>query len=338
MKKIIILILGLVALVVLTYFAIDLNKKSKVSDNLSLIDFSVSDTAAVDKIVIYDSYSDESFTVKRNDKNRWVDKEGNCIKQEMVETMLETFLKITLKGYVGKGAMENMKKVMMANHKKVEIYKNGKWYKTWYVGHATADHYGTHMLLETPTRKSDNPVIMGMKGFYGILEPRFSSDPKMYECSELFSYDREQIKKVKVVNNAYPNESFEIVQDKSGVTATSNGQKIENLNKDNLLFYLNGFKNIHFNRPNYVLSTAQIDSMKSKTADFKLSIEAKESVFNMDFYRRTDPEESTPDSLVWDPDYLWATKPDGEVVRVQYFTFGPLLFGKDVFVENSVNN
>ena len=338
MKKIIILLIGIIAIGGLTYFAINLNKTSKVSDDLSLIDFAVKDTAAIDKIVIYDSYSNEGFTVMRDKDKKWVDIDGNCVQQGMVNTMLETFLKVTLKGYVGKGAMENMKKIMMANHKKVEIYQNGKWVKTWYVGHPTSDHYGTHMLLETPKAKSDNPVIMGMKGFYGILEPRFSSDPKMYRCSQLFTFTREEIKSVEVVNNLTPSESFKIIQDKNGVRAFTNQNEIQNVNKDNLLFYLNGFKNIHFNRPNYVLSTAQIDSMKRQKVDYQLFIDGKDKSYSLDFYRRPDPDESTIDSLVWDPDYMWAIKPDGEVVRVQYFTFGPLLFGQDVFVENSVNN
>lgn len=338
MKKIIALVIGIGLIVGLSIYVANLSEQSKVSDDLSLIDFAISDTSKVDRIDIFDSFSNSNFTVKRNENNIWIDGDGNCVKQEIVQTMLETFLKVTLKGYVPSGAMENMKKVMMANHKQVKIYVNGSWVKTWYVGHSTSDHYGTHMLLETPKRKSDNPVIMGMKGFYGILGPRFTADPKMFQCSKLFGVDREAITRVKVTNTVSPEESFEITQSKSGVDATTMGQPLENLSKTDLLFYLNGFKNVHFNRPNYTLSKKDIEEMKSKTPDYRLEVETRNDSFEMDYYRRPDPENDDPDTLIWDMDYLWGIKPDGEVVRMQYHTLGPLIFGKDIFVNKSVDN
>lgn len=331
MKKLIVLIAGLVAVILLTFYAVNLQKQSKTSGDLSLIDFAVKDTAAVDKIEIYDSHMDWSFTLIRAEDGVWTDKDGNCVKQEIVEMMLETFLKITLKGYVPKGAIENMEKQMMSKHKKVDIYQKGKLYKTWYVGHSTSDHYGTHMLLETPKQRSDHPVIMGMKGFYGILGPRFVADPKVYRCSELFAFEREDIKKVKVVNNVNPSENFEVVQNTDGVQAFSNGQPIENISKNDALFFLNGFKSIHFNQPNYTLSESDIDSMMQITPDYQLFIEGKKDEFSMDFYRRPDPEVDRTDTLILDTDYLWGVKNNGEVVRMQYFVVGPILFGKETF-------
>jgi hypothetical protein len=333
MKKIIIIALGVITLAVLGYFALNLSKQEKVSDDLSLIDFAVADTAAVDRIEIYDSYLNQRVIVKRNSDNVWVDENGDCVKQELVETMLETFLKVTLKGYVPDGALENMKKLMMAKHKEVKIFKNGKWHKTWYVGHSTSDHYGTHMLLETPKRRSDNPVIMGMKGFYGILEPRFTADPKQYQCSELFSFDREEILSVQVVNNVNAAESFEIYQDQSGVKIFSNGQPFQGANQDNVLFYLNGFKNIHFNQPNYAYDDSQIDSIRQLVPDYILRIKTKHSNFEMNYHRRPDPEAEHKEEIYWDPDYLWGFMPNGELVRMQYYTIGPIIFGMEVFAE-----
>lgn len=334
MRKIIIIALGVITLAILGYFALDLSRSEKVSDDLSLIEFAVQDTAAVDRIEVYDSYLGTRFIVERNKDNVWVDEDGNCVKQELVETMLETFIKVTLKGYVPDGAVENMKKLMMAKHKEVKIYKNGKWHKTWYVGHSTSNHYGTHMLLETPKRMSDNPVIMGMKGFYGILEPRFTADAKQFQCSELFSFDREEILSVQVVNNNNAAESFEIYQDPSGLKVLSNGQPFEPYNADNLLFYLNGFKNIHFNRPNYVYDDREIDSIRQLTPDYVLKIKAKNSNFEMNYYRRPDPEAEHKDGIQWDPDYLWGFTPNGQLVRMQYYTIGPIINGMEIFAEN----
>src|SRR5690554_8161070 len=106
--------------------------------------------------------------------------------------IIKTMHKVTLKSHVPNDAMENMKQLFMAQHKELKIYQHGKSVKTWYVRHSTQDHMGTHMLLETPSMKSDNPVIMGMKGFYGILEPRFFADPRKFECTHLFSFRSEE--------------------------------------------------------------------------------------------------------------------------------------------------
>jgi hypothetical protein len=338
MKKIIILAFGIILIGILGFYAVELASTEKASDPTSLIDFAIKDTSSVDKIKIYDSFLNQEFEIQRGKDGVWTDSDGNCIQQEPVQIMLETFYKVTLKGYVPEGAMDNMKRLLMAKHKKIDIYQNGKWSKTWYVGHPTQDHNGTHMLLETPKQKSDNPVIMSMIGFYGILEPRFFADARSYRCTHLFSFDRAEISKVEVKNNINPNESFEINTTASEYIVTSNGQPLENVIKDNLVFYMNGFKNIHFNQPNYTMSIAEMDSMKLLPPDYQLKLEGSGRRFEMNFYRRLDLETSTPDSLVFDSDYLWGVKQDGEVVRMQYYVIGPLIDGQTVFVNKSVNN
>jgi hypothetical protein len=337
MKKIIILLVGIGVIVGLIFLAMNLSRTSKVSDK-SLISFAIQDTSSVDKISIYDNYFDRTFTVVRNEKGLWEDQEGNCVQQNIIQMMLGTMNKITLKGYVPKSAMENMKKQMMSRNKEVKIFQDGQWVKTWYVGHPTQDHMGTHMLLETPEKKSDNPVIMGMKGFYGILDPRFFTDPRKFVCSELFSLKREEIKKVKVVNRVIPSESFEVNKMGSNYKVTSMGLELKNINSDNLLFYLNGFQNIHYNQPNYTLSPEDIKKMKGRLPDYELDILSTDNEsYELDLYRRLDPE-SDKDTTVYDKDYLWAVKDGGDVVRMQYYTVGPLIEGQTVFVDNSVNN
>lgn len=337
MKKIIILLIGVAAVITLAFVAINLSQSEKVSGDLSLIDFAIEDTASVDKIEIYDSYMNQSFTVKRSESGKWVDGDGNCVQQEIPKVMLETFLKATLKGYVSEGATENMYNLLMAKHKSVKIYQNGKWVKTWYVGHPTQDHNGTHMLLETPDAKSDHPVIMSMRGFYGILDPRFHADPKKYQCSFMFSFERTDIEELKMTNRIVPEESFEIILRNGDYVVTSNGIPLKGIIKDNLTFYLNGFKNIHFNQPNYTMSEEDIKAMKSKPADYNLTIKSKSFSYELDLYRRLDPEASA-DTVLYDEDYLWGILPAGEVVRMQYYVVGPLIDGQTVFVDKSVNN
>lgn len=334
MKKLIIILLGIGLVVGLSFMAMNLKTGSKATDT-SLISFAIEDTASVDKIEIYDSFSDQTFILLRNKEGIWTDKDGQCIQQNIAIMMLETMNKITLKGYVPKASMDNMKKVLMANHKKVKIYQNGKWSKTWFVGHSTQDHMGTHMLLETPDLKSNNPVIMGMKGFYGILEPRFFADARRFRCVDLFSYKRANLKEIEVINRVTPESSYTIkINGPDDIFVSSQGKEVTNINKDNLTFYLNGFENINFNQPNFTLSPVQIDSIKASTPDYELNIKGSPANYELDLYRRLDPEYDQIDSLVYDPDYLWGVKQDGELVRVQYYSIGPLIQGKTVFIDD----
>lgn len=331
MKKIIVLAFGVILIAVLAFYAIELSQKDKSSDTTNLIDFGIQDTAAVDKIELYDSFFNQEFTLVRGKDGVWVDKDGNCVQQTLVHTMLETFHKVTFKGYVAEGAMENMTRLLMAKHKRVKIYQNGKWVKTWYVGHPNQEHSATHMLLETPNKKSDNPVLMSMLGFYGILEPRFFADARRFECTFLFSYERTEINRVAVKNGFKADDSFEIQLTGTGYEVRTNGELLDNILKDNLTFYMNGFKNIHFNQPNFTLSEEDIAAMKSRTPDYHLEIDAKGKKLVMSFYRRENPDQSEEDAPEIDPDYLWGITPSGEVVRMQFYVIGPILDGKTVF-------
>lgn len=334
MKKIIIIIIGVLLIGGLAYYASNLSKGAKATD-ISLIAFAIEDTASVNKIEIYDSYNDIEYTVERNKEGVWVGENGECVRQDVVIVMLETMNRIMLRGYVPQSATQNMKKLLMAQHKRVKIYQNGKWVKTWYVGHSTRDRMGTHMLLETPTITSDNPVIMGMKGFFGILEPRFFADPRRFTCTNLFSFKREDLGEIEVINRVNPTASFKVeVKNADEYLVTSNGEIVNQVDRNNLVFYLNGFEDVHFNQPNYTMSEAEIDSLRNVSPDYELKIKTKQNEdFNFKMYRRLDPEYDTKDTIAYDEDYLWGFTKDDELVRLQYYTVGPLIQGKIVFVK-----
>lgn len=334
MKKIIIIIIGVLLIGGLAYYASNLSKGAKATD-ISLIAFAIEDTASVNKIEIYDSYNDIEYTVERNKEGVWVGENGECVRQDVVIVMLETMNRIILRGYVPQSATQNMKKLLMAQHKRVKIYQNGKWVKTWYVGHSTRDRMGTHMLLETPTITSDNPVIMGMKGFFGILEPRFFADPRRFTCTNLFSFKREDLGEIEVINRVNPTASFKVeVKNADEYLVTSNGEIVNQVDRNNLVFYLNGFEDVHFNQPNYTMSEAEIDSLRNVSPDYELKIKTKQNEdLNFKMYRRLDPEYDTKDTIAYDEDYLWGFTKDDELVRLQYYTVGPLIQGKIVFVK-----
>lgn len=170
-------ILIVVAVAILAYFTYQLStqKKSSLSEN-ALSDFAVEDTASVDRIKLSDTQGFEVEFMKNG--KLWVRPDSSCVQQHMIHLFLETFKYISVKSPVPEGAVDNINKMIIAHHKKVEIFQNGKLEKTWYIGNATQDHLATYMLLEDAEKgRSPEPFIMSLPNMYGSLDAQFSTNP-----------------------------------------------------------------------------------------------------------------------------------------------------------------
>lgn len=327
-KKTTSLVIVIVIVGLLGFFATNLVRVRGKSDT-ELLDFEVKDTSSVDKIVISDSYKNKIELIKK--EGFWSNLNGECITQAPIHTMLETFKNIQFKGYVPENARKNIVNRMLGNHTKVEIFQNGKWFKTWYVGFSTQDHYGTYMQLETPSEKSDLPVIMKVKGLEGIIEPRFFADPRRWICTELFSLDKDEISSVDVRLIENPKRSFLVKKNGSKYEVSVGGHKLKNLDTSMAITYLNNFQKIHFESVNYVLSSKQVDSIKRSKPFclFKLKETSGKStllkMYRIPFEKKT--EDIFGDTVSYNQDRFWCLIPGGQLVKCQYFVFNPLLMG-----------
>lgn len=144
------LILGLLILVLgaLTWFALELQGGQKASDARAF-NFKIEDTNTISKIIITDAFG-QQFTLLKKDQS-WTDIHGGCIAQTNVSLILEALNKIEFKGYLPEKSEARFTELMATSHIKVEIFQDGEWTKTWYLGPATPDHYGQIMLLKQPT-------------------------------------------------------------------------------------------------------------------------------------------------------------------------------------------
>ena len=239
-KKIVLLSVFVILLIVLGFWAKDLSDNANRSDT-ELISFNIEDTAAVDKIIITEPNT-MSFTVVRGE-NGWTDKDGNCVIQENVNNIMEVIKNIEFKGYVTENSKQNHLTMMSAQGIKVEIHKDGEWHKTWYVGTATPDHYAQVMLLESAEDgKSDLPVLMTLKGFNGILDPRFFADARKWQCTNIMAFDINDVQKVEVKNNYDKGRSFTIDRDGFKFEVRQAGNKLESLDTTQVFRYFSRLK------------------------------------------------------------------------------------------------
>lgn len=336
MKKIIILLVSLIFVVFLGWYSYNLINKSGVS-NSELIAFNIEDVESVDKIIISDAQGNRMDIVKKG--KLWTHISGDCIQQESVGFMLEAFKNIEFKGYLPEGSRAINTKMLTTQHTKVEIFQNGEWTKTWYIGVAAQDHYGQVMLLDSKEYgKSDLPVLMKIKGLNGIIEPRFFADQRKWICTNIFALSINEIANVDVKFLQEPSRSFRVSKNGSKFDVYQQGIKLPKVDTAMVFTYLNNFKKIHFENANFDLSTKQVDSIKKSIPFASLTLtETNKKQTKLKMYRiKSDiPQENEFGVTVnTDIDKFWCILPNGSLVKCQYFAFNPIILGHIYFPMN----
>jgi hypothetical protein len=336
MKKIIILVLSIVILSLLGFITYRTIKSSGKSD-VNLLEFGIADTSKVDKIVITDAFSNK-ITLKREGK-LWTDAQGGCISQNNIQLILQAFKNIEFKGYLPEKSLKKFTTIMTAQNVKVEIFTEGEWDKTWYIGPASQDHYGQIMLLETANDgKSKSPVIMKLKDLRGIIEPRFFADKRKWVCTKIFELKQSQIASIEVQNLDKPQRSFKIDNSSTTPKVLSAGKPLTNIDTMMVFRYLQNFKKIHYNLANYELTKKQVDSLKLTKPFSILTLKEKNGTttkLRMFKIKAKEPQKNEFAEVMTadDMDNFWCEINGKDLVKCQFFVFNPILIGEAYFPE-----
>lgn len=336
MKKLISLLVAIALLAFLGWYAFDLQQQNGVS-NTELIAFNIEDVQSVDKVIISDSYG-QKITIIKNE-NEWTTESGECLQQANVKFILDAFKNIEFKGYLPENSRHQHIKMMSAANTKVEIFQNGEWSKTWYIGLASKDHYGQIMLLDSDEYgKSDLPVIMKIKGVNGIIEPRFFADYRKWMCTEIFKLPISKISKVEVKFIQEPARSFSVLKNGSAMEVFQENEKLKGVDTSMIFAYLNNYRKIHYEQPNYVLNEKQIDSVKKSTPFVELTLtETDDKKTQLRMFRIKSEELNRNIFGVeknYNTDNFWCELPSGQLVKCQYFALHPILLGHVYFPMN----
>jgi len=310
----------------------------KEDNPIEKVEFSFKSSKNIDKIELTDPFGNSFSLIKTN--GEWTDIKGNCVMQEGVDNILDVAENIQFKGYLDNQEEKTVSKQMKTNNIKVKFYEHGTYSKTWYIGPSAQDHYGQIMMLEGPNMKITKPVIMEHKEVKGIIQPRFFTDPKLWMCTEIFSYDVDEIKSVQI---EFPNESknnFKILNKGNSFEISSNGKRVEDFEVQNAYRYLQNYKKIHFESANFTMNKKQIDSLKLTTPFCILELmDSKNQFTQLKMYRIPveDPQENEFGQLVnMDVNRFWCELNNGDIVKCQYFVFNQIIYGKVYFP--SMNN
>lgn len=306
------------------------NKKDKTYTD-TLADFSISDTAAVDKIIITDTEG-RQITLKRGER-RWTVNDSLEARFDLTSLILKVFKDIVVQAPLAESAKPNAIKRLAAFHKQVQIFQNGSDTptKTWYVGDPTQSHFGTIVLLETPEDgKSETPYIIEVPWHNGFITPMFVPDVKAWMQTRVFDYPELEFSKVTVNHYLDPASSFS-VEKNNGNYAVKSLQENQYLPMFDTLFvrdYVSLYSAIFYEVKDHYLTQHQTDSLLKSQPIYMISVTEESGKINqVKIFRKMNTEKSEDYEIPpgYDQNRYYAQLPDKQLVLIQKYSFDKLL-------------
>lgn len=346
MKKNVILLIVVLILGAGAWYVYKHSSQSTLSEK-PLSDFTIEDTAAVNKIVITDHFGRVAKVERTSGTRLWKLNDKYFAREDAVETLLKTFKRIRVRGNVSDGARDNMMKLLATSGKRAEIFMGGdKPAKIYYVGVATPDHTGTVMLLEIPgIGRSEEPYITHMEGFTGFLSTRFFAEEAEWRYTGVYDYPKLEFNSVKIFNNRFPTSSFEVkynggnnIDLYGNYSGTSNSftdriEKFDSLAVKNLL---TSFKKLHVESYTTLLNQKSMDSLAIVMPAYSIVLtDNKGQVKKTDLYLKPgkpDEMDNEGNPTPWDMSRFWARTPDGEFALAQTFNFGSVVLPLETYL------
>lgn len=296
-----------------------------------LRDFAVADTSSVGKFTISDTEGNLITITRDNAEKTWM-VEGSEFKAkpENATLALEAFKSTVIRQDLDESKIKTTMNYLAVRHKKVAIYKFGEDqpFKTWYIGNATPNHQGTFMLLQKKKQKSTIPFIVYKPGLRGSLDARFFTSFKDWQYTGVYNYGVGEIRKIEVINNDKPSESFIVnVNDQSALTLLDGkNNPVPVFDTTQVAHYVTHFKKMHFNHVVTDHTEAQMDSIQQITPDLTFKVTDKNnSTKTVDIWKimEVPPGDSIKKLNV---NYVIASiNKSKDLVRLQYYQWDNVL-------------
>jgi hypothetical protein len=304
-----------------------------------LRDFAVKDTASITKIFMADAFGN-TITIERQDVEKWMVNNKFEARRDAIDLVLKTVSRMEVKAPVSKAAFETVVKNLAGNSTKVEIYTGkNKPSKTYFVGGATPDNFGTYMLLEG----SSVPFIMHIPGFYGYLTSRFFTDEVEWKSTVLYNYNPATIEKIELNYLEVPHESFVLENISSGKPVLKSAllnKTYNNIDTLAIYYYINAFRKVNVEFYATDVPEEKRDSIMTHCKKFTITITDKEGNvnnfigFNKPVKEGAEDLEGNP--IVFDMDRMYGLTNDNEFVIIQYFVFDELTPRISFFLRDEV--
>lgn len=310
----------------------DTNEESTLENLKEEYRFYVEDTAAVDKIILYDK-TPSRVELTRTAKGWMVDGKHPA-REDAVETLLLTLNRMQMRNFIPERMQETVIKRMSVYGKTVEIYANGEFIRTIIVGTDTQDEMGTYMMI----KGASAPYAVHIPGFNGFLSTRFFTEPWLWYKRIITDFDPASLKKVQIVYPDSPENSFtlETVSDGSfTLTSETNPQGVD-VDPARAKQFLVAAAQMRYEGaiiPSDAIFDRK-DSLLASTPVFNLTAETAAESVNLKAYRIKGPQEAIDpegEAPEFDPDRLHAIVNDDRMILVQYYGLRRVLVTPEYF-------
>ncbi|MBI9068132.1 MAG: DUF4340 domain-containing protein [Salinivirgaceae bacterium] len=318
-KKIQIVVLFVLVLTAI-YF---ISTNSKTSIKKEFRDFAVEDTSTVDKIFLVDKASEQILLEKMD--GYWTVNKDYTARQDLVDLVLKTLLRMKVKEPVANAASKNIIKNIAVKSTKVEVYQQGELTKTFYVGGPTQDSYGTYMIMENSSR----PFVVEIPGFRGYLSTRFSTFEFDWKAQTVFNYKLQNIAQVSFENYKKPKESFCITHANNHFELFHypEMEKIAFFDTLQVKKYMLEFQKKNFSKYTEDVPEQYQDSIRQTNPMYVINValangtEQTLKAFHKPGWGRINLE---GEALKDDPDNFFLLLDNNDFVYAQYFVFDPI--------------
>ncbi len=297
--------------------------KSHNTLNDEMSHFAVENIDDVDKIMIADK-TNQKIILCKTDSGWTVNSKYNA-REDAIENLLQVIQRIRVKHPISKAEHNLQVSLLATKSKKVEIYKKGELFKTYYVGGSTQDQMGTYTLMEGASA----PFVTHIPGFTGFLTPRFIVSESLWRENFVVKAPFESLVSVEVINSEDSKRTFKIVK--------NDNRTYQLFNKDGKLMgepdsvfaktYFNTFKKVSYEAMVVDMKQEKLDSLRAAKPLHTIRVTTKKGTQDIKtFYVKNDNYfNDEGEILKYDPDRMYCLfNGDKEVATVQYFTFNKI--------------
>jgi hypothetical protein len=287
--------------------------------NIKETEFSIPDTANVNKIFLASKLGWQTTLEKIN--GQWYINKMYKASHGMVKMLMGTMHMQRIKRPVFAGERNTVIKNIAARGTKVEVYINGEIFKTFYVGGNTNKSEGTYFIM----KGSENPFVVYLPGLRGFLDSRYIVKEDDYRDTQLFASSFKSLKRISVRYPKNLEKSF-FIQKQEGELKLFGPEKFDQTQVDN---YILNLKNTHI--VNYLdLENDKVrviyDSLINLVPDAEIEVEDSKPGFSNSIKIYLNPG---------DPDGGYGIAQmagDEKFVYYQDFVFRNLLVPSDFFL------
>ncbi len=301
--------------------------------------FSIKDTADIDKIIIKDK-NPRQVILKRQ-SNHWTVNSEHRARKDAIRILLETLYRMEMRNFIEERMQETVIKRMTVYGKEVQVFKNGKLFKTYYVGTEAQDEMATYMLI----KGSDQPFAVHIPGFNGYLSSRFFTEEHLWRSRDVITMNPRNIRSVEMYYPDSADASFKLhvfSPDSLYITNLRSGEVLRNRDKVKTNLFLNAFKNLKYeglivpsdpiygrrdsllaSTPVFRMELTDVDGKTTSLSGYRIKGNAEMEMLEPDMERRD-----------YDVDRMHGFINDEQMVLLQYYGLSSILKPRQYFLKN----